>query len=161
MNLWHAASLFSEIYVHLGESLSDAEWVLGDDTKTRVVELARAQKNGDDLSDIDSESRIGRMADMFGRLFPKKKGKGTKKQLNVSVVIGKTNASDVRSYVYFFRTHFGSFGDLVSKMLEMRDPKKKDFTILSDLSTTNLVAAQFYKKFNITHAGCGAHARRP
>jgi len=159
--LEYAASLFEEIYAYLGESLSDAEWVLGDDTKTRVVELSRAQKNGDDLSAVDPESRIGRMAELFGRLFPRKKGKGNKKQLNVSVVIGKTNAADVRSYVYFFRTHFGSFGDLVSKMLEVRDPKKKDFTIVSDLSTTNLVAPEFYKKFNISHAGCGSHARRP
>jgi transposase len=43
----------------------------------------------------------------------------------------------------------------------MRSPAKKAVTIVSDLATTNLVSAELYRKFDITHAGCGAHARRP
>lgn len=157
-----AAELFQPIYTCLGEQLPDCDVLQGDDTKARVIEIQRALKNGGELEEPADDSLIGKVASVFGRVFDWKQVKGKKKRsLNVSVVIGKTRSEDPRSYIFFFRTHLGTFGDLVNKMLEMRSPKKKAITILSDLATTNLVSPAIYEKFDITHVGCGPHARRP
>lgn len=156
-----AAELFAPIYTCLGEQLPDSDVLLGDDTKVRVIEINRALKDGGELGEAPEGSLIAKISESFGRVFKKKRGKGNKRSLNVSVVIGKTDANEPRSYIFFFRSHLGSLGDLLSKMLETRSPKKKQLTLLSDLATTNLVAAYFYKKFEIIHAGCAAHARRP
>jgi hypothetical protein len=156
-----SAELFLPIYTCLGEELSDCDVLQGDDTKVRVIEIQRALKDGGELQEPDKDSLVGKVAAIFGRVFDKKRGKGKKRSLNVSVVIGKTRVNDPRSYIFFFRSHLGTFGDLVGKMLETRSPRKKKLTILSDLATTNLVSPALYKKFDITHAGCGPHARRP
>jgi len=56
-----------------------------------------------------------------------------------------------------FRSHFGSFGDLVGELLCYRDPQKKALSIVSDLSSTNMISCNDVK---IIQAGCTAHARR-
>jgi hypothetical protein len=157
-----AAELFLPIYTCLGDDeLPDCDVLQGDDTKARVIEIQRALKDGGQLEDPVEGSLVAKVADIFGRIFKKKRGSGTKRSLNVSVVIGKTKVDDPRSYIFFFRSHLGTFGDLLTKMLEGRSPKKKKLTILSDLATTNLVSAVLYQKFDITHVGCSPHARRP
>lgn len=155
-----AAELFSPIYTCLGEQLAESDVLLGDDTKVRVIEINRALKDGGELADAPEGSLVAKIAENFGRVFKKKRGKGPKRSLNVSVVIGKTKADDPRSYIFFFRSHLGSLGDLLSRILETRSPRKKQLTLVSDLATTNLFTADLYKKFEITHAGCSAHARR-
>lgn len=157
-----SAELFLPIYTYLGdEALPEADVLQGDDTKTRVIEVQNELKNGGELKEPPEGSLVAKVAAIFGRAFDKKRGKGKKRSLNVSVVIGKSRAEDPRSYIFFFRTHLGTFGDLLTKMLESRSPKRKDITIVSDLATTNLLSPALYKKFNITHAGCAPHARRP
>ena len=157
-----SAEMFLPIYTCLGDDeLPDCDVLQGDDTKARVIEVQKALKDGGELQEPVDGSLIAKVADVFGRVFNKKRGSGKKRSLNVSVVIGKTNVADPRSYIFFFRSHLGTFGDLLTKMLEGRSPKKKRITILSDLATTNLVSAALYQKFDITHAGCGPHARRP
>ena len=159
--LKYAAELFAPIYEHLGMALADASWLLGDDTKARVIEIEAKLKQDGSLDPPPDGGLISRMAEQFGRVFPRKRGVGSKKQLNVSAVIGKTVEWDPRSYVFFFRTHLGSLGDLLTKILETRNPKNKDLTLVGDLASTNLVSPELEKKFNIKRAGCGAHARRP
>ena len=157
-----AAEIFLPIYTFLGETeLPESDVLQGDDTKTPVIEIQRALKDGGELPEPPEGSLIAHVASIFGRVFNKKSGEGKKRSLNVSVVIGKTHAEDPRSYIFFFRTHLGTCGDLLTRMLETRGPQKKAVTILSDLATTNLVSAELYKKFDIVHAGCGPHARRP
>ncbi len=156
-----AANLFAPIYICLGEQLPDCDVLLGDDTKARVNEINRALKNGGELSEPPEDSLVARISDIFGRVFARKKGKGKKRSYNVSAVIGKTEPADPRSYIFFFRSHLGTLGDLLSRMLETRSPKKKRLTLVTDMATTNLVAAKFYSTFEIIHAGCAAHARRP
>ncbi len=156
-----AAELFAPIYICLGEQLPDCAVLLGDDTKARVNEVNRALKNGGELSEAPEDSLVARISDIFGRVFAKKKGKGTKRSYNVSAVIGKTVPNDPRSYIFFFRSHLGTLGDLLSRMLETRSPQKKRLTLVTDLATTNLVSAKLYSTFEIIHAGCAAHARRP
>ncbi len=156
-----AAELFAPIYICLGEQLPDCAVLLGDDTKARVNEVNRALKNGGELSEPPEGSLVERISDIFGRVFARKKGKGTKRSYNVSAVIGKTEPNDPRSYIFFFRSHLGTLGDLLSRMLETRSPQKKRLTLVTDLATTNLVSAELYSTFEIIHAGCAAHARRP
>jgi hypothetical protein len=97
----YAAELFLPIYTFLGEALSDAEWLMGDDTKTRVIEIQNKLTDPEKLHEhLPPDSRKGFLASVFGRIFPKKRGLGFKKQLNVSVVIGKLEAGDPRSFVY-------------------------------------------------------------
>ena len=38
---------------------------------------------------------------------------------------------------------------------------KKQLTLVTDLATTNLLSAELYSTFEVIHAGCSAHARRP
>jgi hypothetical protein len=157
-----SAELFQPIYNCLGEDeLPECDVLQGDDTKVRVIEIQNRLKNGGTLEAPVEESLIDKVAKVFGRVFDKKRGTGKKRSLNVSVVIGKTRPEDPRSYIFFFRSHLGTFGDLLTKMLETRHPKRKELTILSDSATTNLVSKELYEKFQITHAGCGPHARRP
>jgi hypothetical protein len=157
-----SAELFLPIYTCLGdEGLPDCDVLQGDDTKARVVEIQRSLKDGGELNEPVEGSLVAKVAAVFGRVFSKKRGDGKKRSLNVSVVIGKTVPSDPRSYIFFFRSHLGTLGDLLTKMLEGRNPRKNRLTILSDLATTNLLSEALYKKFDITHAGCGPHARRP
>jgi Transposase IS66 family len=157
-----AAELFQPIYNYLGEDqLPECDVLQGDDTKVRVIEIQKRLKNGGTLDEPIEDSLVAKVAKVFGRVFDKKRGSGKKRSLNVSVVIGKTCVEDPRSYIFFFRSHLGTFGDLLTKMLETRSPKRKQLTILSDLATTNLVSTELYNKFEITHAGCGPHARRP
>ena len=129
--------------------------------KSRSSRDQKALKDGGELQAASEESLIAKLASVFGRAFKKRRGKGTKRSLNVSVVIGKSRAEDPRSYIFFFRTHLGTFGDLVTKILENRSPKKKALTIVSDMASTNLVLPEIDQKFTITRAGCGPHARRP
>jgi hypothetical protein len=157
-----SAELFQPVYNCLGEDqLPECDVLQGDDTKVRVIEIQKRLKNGETLDEPVEGSLIAKVAKAFGRVFDKKRGTGKKRSLNVSVVIGKTRAEDPRSYIFFFRSHLGTFGDLLTKMLETRHPKRKQLTILTDLATTNLVSKELYEKFEITHAGCGPHARRP
>ncbi len=87
-------------------------------------------------------------------------GKGKKKSLNVSLLMGKTE-TDPRSTIRFYRTHLGSVGNLLTKILEWREPKSGQMIFQGDLSTTNYPAEELRKKFELIIAGCGAHARRP
>jgi hypothetical protein len=143
------ASMCVPIYLHLPEALSDASILSGDDTGTKILDTADA---GDELTtSIDGSLDWAQ---------PKANGKGDKKSLNVSLVVGKTEP-DPRSTIRFFRTHLGSVGNLLTKILESRNPKAGPVIFQGDLSTTNLPCKDLRQKFNLTLAGCGAHARRP
>lgn len=79
----------------------------------------------------------------------------------MSLLVGRTEKHDPRSTIRFFRTHQGSVGDLLNQALELRRPELKSIIFQGDLSTTNLPSPELMKRFDLTIAGCGAHARRP
>jgi Transposase IS66 family len=146
------AEFLLQAYLVLAEQLADAWFIAGDDTSTKIIEL---QAHADEMS-------ISRQLDeRLGWQSMRADGNGEKKTLNVSLLIGRT-AEDPRSTIRFFRTHVGSVGNLLDKILETRSPKNKDLYLLGDLSSCNLPRNEEIKKlFNIFHAGCGSHARRP
>ena len=141
------------IYLHLPEALSDAAILSGDDTPIKVLDLSEApKKEGENIHQTVDESlkwRSGR-AD----------GKGDKKALNVTLITGRVT-EDPRSTIHFFRTHIGSYGNLLTRILEIRNPKKKKIVIQGDLSSSNKPEVWMREKFEMIYAGCGAHGRRP
>jgi hypothetical protein len=147
---WVATKLLP-IYLCLIESVADAEILFGDDTKTKVIELMEPKE----------ESLAKSIDAMLGFAQAKKNGEGAKTGLNVSLLVGRTDKNDPRSAIRFFRTHMGSVGDLLSQALELRDPRLKKLIFQGDLSTTNLPSRELLSRFELTIAGCGAHARRP
>ena len=146
----HMANMVLPIYLALAESLSDCGILSGDDTTTKVLELETEE-------DDKISAKINEHLDWT---YPKANGSGDKKALNVSLLVGKTE-KDPRSTIRFFRTHRGSVGNLLTKLLEWRDPRSGDLTFQGDMSTTNLPRQELQEKFNLVIAGCGAHARRP
>lgn len=102
---------------------------------------------------------------IIGRLlrfeWPRKDGSADKIGLNTTVVSGRTDPSDPRSLIVGYRSHLGSFGNLLTSLLRLRDTNLRDLTVQSDLSTTNLVSDNsLLKRFNINWVGCMSHARR-
>ena len=154
-----AANIFEPVYKHLGETLAEMPRLMGDDANTRVLDMEKAARAG--THDEEPKGLVAKISEVFGRLSKKKNSDEFKKKINLSVISGKEDINDPRSYIFFFRTHFGSVGDLLTKLLEMRRPSNKRLTFLGDLSRANLVAKNIAKKFLIKIAGCGAHARRP
>lgn len=146
-----AANLVLPIYLQLAEELAQGSIWSGDDTKTKVLEL-EARGEG---------SLSAQIEDHLGWTWPKANGSGDKSALNVSLLIGRSNQLDPMSTIRFFRTHLGSVGNLLTRLLEWREPKAGAVIFQGDLSSTNLPSAEMRKKFGLTLAGCGAHARRP
>ena len=146
-----AAHMFVEIYLHLADQMADLSLISGDDTKTKVLVPHETTKPKELCERVDAQ---------LGYQQPLANGSGDKKALNVSLLIGKTD-SDPRSTIRFFRTHIGSVGNLLTKILEARNPKAGPIIFQGDLSTTNLPSPEVQLAMDLMIGGCGAHARRP
>jgi len=93
--------------------------------------------------------------------WPRKDGSADKIGLNTTVVSGRTDANDPRTMIVFYRSHLGSFGNLLTALLHLRDTRLRELTVQSDLSTSNLVSdPSLLERFHINLVGCMAHARR-
>ena len=138
------------VYLYLAEELSDSATLSGDDTSTKVI----------DVSEDKPDSLAHELDEHLGFVSKRANGTGDKKALNVSLLVGKSQP-DPRSTIRFFRTHVGSVGNLLSRLLEWRSPKSGSLLFQGDLSTANLPSPELRKKFELALAGCGAHARRP
>ncbi len=145
------AELFLPIYLQLADELADSQIFTGDDTKTKVLALG----------DADDGSLAHQVEEDLGWKWPKADATGDKKGLNVSLLMGRSLQTDPRSTIRFYRTHLGSVGNLLTSLLERRSPKAGPAIFQGDLSTTNLPSKDLVKKFDLTLAGCGSHARRP
>ena len=173
---WHLAP----IYLHLFDQLSDTDIMLGDDTNNRVLEATRHFARGKDhegapwadwperneaIKDKDekSDGLCQMLARELGFKFPYRNGKaGFKRALHTTVLAGRSVADDPKSFIIFYRSHFGSLGNLIEVAMERRDPAKRKLIIQCDLATVNLVAdPKLCEEFEIVIAGCLAHARRP
>lgn len=148
--LKNAATDLLPVYLQLAEGLCDVKIISGDDTVTKILELENQSESALSLEVNKS----------FNWASPKANGTGDKKSLNVSLLVGQTEL-DIRSTIRFFRTHLGSVGNVLEKLLEWRNPKSGNLIFQGDLSSTNLPSIELQELFNMVIAGCGAHARRP
>lgn len=161
--LYQLASALLPVYLYLAEVLAEANYLLGDDSPTKVLGMQKQaeQRRFGVERDQDLDPLIQKAAAQLGRINMRKDGKGAlKTKLQVSFICGKEIVSDPKSYIFFFRTHFGSCGNLLSTLLSMRRRKNKNLTVQGDLSTTNFAQDLYYQLFDIRHIGCGGHARR-
>ena len=162
------------VYIHLGQQIRDCDILSGDDTSGLVLEVQKAQQSKGELpwkefatreqADAYCESNIepslsAQVARHFTFGRDRKDGKGQKMSLNVTVVSGRTDQNDPRSLIVFFRSHLGSFGDLVTEMVKKRDPSKRSLVVQSDLATTNNLKIDA-AAVDLIQAGCLSHARR-
>jgi hypothetical protein len=178
----YSAGRFVPIYLHLFQSLRNSAVLSGDDTQTRVLEFAEHQKNLKDSPETDppwasyataekaketlekkmSPSLGEQTAAKLGFEWDRKNGDGQKKSLQTTVLSGRSEPKDSRSTIIFYRSHIGSFGNLLTLSLASRSPEFKKVIVQSDLATINLVTdAEVEARFDIEMAGCASHARRP
>lgn len=174
------------VYLYSAKVLANAGILSGDDTGTRVNEvtrwkrlLAKAQaKDKNATVEKPWEERIAKwkkedrtslvetLNAEFGFEFKSnakiKKGEEPKNKiaLHTSVVTGLADQNDPTSRLVFYRTHFGSFGNILGSILQRREEKNADLIVQGDLSSSNNVLNPA-KWLKIRYAGCTAHARRP
>lgn len=141
------------IYLELVDQLAEVTRLNGDDSTTKVIAMYREEECDDDL--------VRRINERLGRVSIKADGSAMKKRLCISTVTGQTEASDARSWIFLFRTHFGDLGNLLSKILSSRRRKNRHVKIQTDLAAVNKLEKRLTECFEVTKAGCGAHARRP
>jgi hypothetical protein len=170
----YVARRLADIYLHSYHELANSAVLAGDDTVTRTLEVTRAFKNPNHplpwesyatteraIKSLEGEKEASLSVLVGSKInfvsLKKDTTSAPKKQFNTTIVHGRIDANDSKSTVVFFKSHFGSFGDLVSQMLLHRKAENKELSIVSDLSTTNGVCSA---EFKITQAGCSAHARR-
>jgi hypothetical protein len=149
--LQYVAMHWVDVYLALADELSDVGFLSGDDTVTKVLEPHDTGQADPICDEIDER---------FGWIQDRADAMGKKKQLNVSLIMGKPE-KDPRSTIRFFRTHAGSVGNLLTKILESRNPKAGPVIFQGDLSSSNLPTPAVREKVELKLAGCGAHARRP
>jgi hypothetical protein len=150
-----AANFLLPIYLWLPGEMAESDIFSGDDTPTKVLDLSDPVK-----IDSTKPTLTQKVDEALRWKSGRADGKGDKKALNVTLIRARTE-DDPRSTILFFRTHIGSFGNLLTQILELRSPKNKKIIIQSDLSSTNLPEKFIRDLFNFHYAGCGAHARRP
>jgi hypothetical protein len=130
----------------------------------REKEALAIQRKTRSKTEVDAENITlsKQLAVEFGFAAPYKSGTGEKIGFNTSVVSGRTVANDPKSTIVFYRSHLGGFGNMLDVILPSRRDDSGPLVVQADLATVNLVADKILReKFNITLAGCAAHARRP
>ncbi|MBK8011720.1 MAG: transposase [Deltaproteobacteria bacterium] len=93
---------------------------------------------------------------------PLKNTDGPKEAIHTTVISGRSDANVPNSLIVFYRSHIGSFGNLLAAILKKREPHRKALIVQGDLSTSNLVtSSEILEHFDVRTIGCSAHARRP
>jgi hypothetical protein len=174
--------------VHLAqvELLARAEVLQTDDTSCRCPEAKRAikklaedsnftlpwndwhQKSQEGANPPNNESPLSKTLAWELGFENENKGGGSRTKFNTTVVIGKSDPSDLKSFIVLFHSHFGQAGDVIARLyeerLKQRPPtpgQKETVFLVSDLLSTNQPTNKsLYDKFDIKSAGCMHHARR-
>lgn len=178
----YVAKIGLPVYLRLAQELAQAEVLSGDDTHSRVVEVAKALRSGQEpwaadqsasenssngpsadnveQTEPDSGNVFRATVEDLGYRFPKVKHAGRFKDQHVTTCLHGQVAGQPR--IVFYRSHLGSLGNLLERILLMRSAKRSQVTLVADLSSANRVRdPALLAKVSITYAGCSAHARRP
>jgi hypothetical protein len=169
-----------QVYVALGKALANCRYFRVDDTSALVLALraeARAGLTPDKAMSgeeweayLDMLRKLGGLnaellvpvIEAFGRVSQRADETGAKISVNVTLVSTQLVQGDYRSKVYFYRTHFGQAGNLLSRILEHRKAAAPNSIVVqSDRSAQNQIEADVKKRLDVTEAGCMSHARRP
>jgi hypothetical protein len=158
-----AAQKLSHVYLWLITELAHNALILaGDDSSTRCIEMEIKAMHGtqDEYDGLDTLVKL--VADKLGRSFPYKHDpKKPKGGIFVSHVHGRTVQDDPFSTIYIYRTHYGHYGNLLSRMLAMRPASAPKVIIQGDLSSSNFPEPLQMVRWIAHFIGCASHARRP
>jgi hypothetical protein len=187
--LGFAATKMLPVYLELAKQLSNANYLWGDATPTRVNEVNRAFENRkewekqklcgppepypweklcetENLDEDWNPKKIPlwkQLQSELGFAFAKKnkKGIGEKTRHQTVVIHGKADAKDPTSHIVFYRSCLGDVGNVLDYLLQFRNIKNKNLVLQCDHSSANLPTnSDILKRINLTVAGCLAHARR-
>jgi hypothetical protein len=171
-------------YIAMGKKLGKLDYLKTDDTSALVLEMRKAAKfdltpdkemTGEEWDsyiqqrNADHIEKKRRTADLvtpvidaFGRVAQRADKEGAKTSVNVTVVSGRLDRNDHLTTVYFFRTHFGQAGNLLSRLLEYRSKEdSRPLVIQGDLSSQNHLEADIAELVDVKYIGCASHGRRP
>lgn len=184
----YVAGRLMDVYIAMSKELANCDILMGDDCVSRVSDLTRyrrelkvwkkvqksqnhnvdedlkntePQKPWENLKDNSLTKQLEKELD-FEFAFLKIDQSEHKTQLNTTVLSGETIVGNPRSRVILYRSHLGSVGNLLSRILLSRARSKKELVFVGDLSASNRVRDEkILKHIKISYAGCTSHARRP
>ncbi|HYX37265.1 MAG TPA: transposase [Oligoflexus sp.] len=158
-----AAQKLVHVYLWLITELAHNALILaGDDSSTRCIEMEIKATRGlqDGYDGLDPLVKL--VAEKLGRSFSYKNDpKKPKGGIFVSHVHGRTVPADPRSTIYIYRTHYGHYGNLLSRMLAIRPASAPKVIIQGDLSPSNFPEPLLMVRWISRFIGCASHARRP
>jgi hypothetical protein len=177
---WFARSALPllPVYIALGKALAKVDYLRTDDTSALVLDLkAEAKKGGlvadkqmskeawdkylKDLGESTDTDLISDVIKVFGRVSQTVDGKAAKVSINTTLVSGRLDHTDYNSTVYFYRTHFGQAGNLLSRILKHRPENSGPLIIQGDSSPQNHVEEAIADILELIYIGCLSHCRRP
>jgi hypothetical protein len=192
-----AADHFLPIYLHLADLLKLAKYLFTDDTNTFSLQLVRESKRATHKADVElseeewekffntngEKSKSNRKPDLIspvtkrlGRVAQYANGKGGKIKVNLTLLAGKSDESDWRSMICFYRTHCGQSGNLLSRIfappvipglnnnsveISKESTEKIEIYVHCDCSDQNNIEESLRKRIRVNYVGCSDHARRP
>lgn len=192
-----AADHLLPIYLHLADQLKLAKYLFTDDTNTFSLQLIKEAKSATHKADVElseeewekffnanvAKSKSNRKPDLInpvtkrlGRVAQYANGKGGKIKVNLTLLAGKSDESDWRSMICFYRTHCGQAGNLLSRIFappeipslnknssEISQESTETFEIFvhCDCSDQNNLEESFRTRIRVIYVGDSDHARRP
>jgi exonuclease VII small subunit len=192
-----AADYFLPIYLHLADLLKLSKYFFTDDTNTFTLQLIKEARGATHKADVElsaedwekffnnngDKSKKNRKPDLIspvtkrlGRVAQYANGKGGKIKVNLTLLAGKSDESDWRSMICFYRTHCGQAGNLISRIFSpIVIPKASETPVVipnksteiidifphCDCSDQNNIEEDLRKNIMVTYVGCSDHARRP
>ena len=167
-----AATRILPIYKELIRVASEADIYNIDDTPSRVLDVS-AWLNREKVADEDSppeappwENRksplIRETVDLLGYRFKRANDESRKVGIYTSVVVARYRNPEEQCPCVVYRSHIGSAGNFMEKILEERRTAKRDLVITSDMLSANKIRdPKILDRFNIRYSGDLSHARRP
>lgn len=164
--LKYAAHRFCPLYIQLARELNKCDYLRGDDTFPKVLELQS------DPDEIEKAVGVRKEVEKYFPLLSHRKNKTVKEKIQTSFITGLPKENDETSRILFYRTHRGSLGNLLDYIFKLREEKRETCSsppeyapkvmMTSDLSSENLPSEDIINKLGIDFeiAGCLAHARR-
>ena len=178
------------VYVAMAEEIAQCDIIMGDDCVSRVSEITRyrrdkkewrkARKAADDdaaflasspeptqpwqnLPESSLTAQLQSELDFEFQHTKVDKAKTPKIQLHTSLLSAEIEIGNPKSRVVLYRSHLGSVGNLLSRLLLSRKRKKEDSLVfVGDLSPSNHVTDRgVLRRVKVQYAGCASHARRP
>jgi Transposase IS66 family len=185
----YVAARLLPVYIALCEQVAAAEIVMGDDCVSRVNDVSRylrslrewkrLRKAAPDRNAFEAATppppspwsrlgpdsltaRLGEELDFEFQHARANAARTPKIRLHTSLLSAELRTGDPRSRIVVYRSHLGSVGNLLGRILRSRKKSHGPLVFVGDLSPSNHVTdPSVTSRVDITYAGCASHARRP